>query len=132
MKYKGYLGSVDYSDEDSVLFGKVEFIRDLISFEGKDVDSLKRAFEEAVDDYLQACQQRGIEPQKPFKGNFNVRTGPDLHRRIATFAAQKKSNLNKVVVDALEGHLSKAGWLSTKAKENISNNQKDSKPRIEH
>lgn len=106
MSYKGYLGSVHYSDEDRVFFGKIEFIRSLVNFEGTNVDTLKRSFEEAVDDYLDLCREQGIEPEQPFKGSFNVCTGSQLHRKAALFAKEKGLNLNKVVTDALEQYLS--------------------------
>jgi len=57
MGHKGYTGSVEYSDEDSVLFGKVQFIRALISYEGKDVESLRQEFHAAVEDYLWLCPE---------------------------------------------------------------------------
>lgn len=60
MTYKGYYGSVHYSDEDQVFFGKIEFIRSLISFEGTDVKSLKASFQESVDDYLETCREKGF------------------------------------------------------------------------
>lgn len=65
MHYKGYEGSVEFSNEDSVFYGEVEGIRSLISFEGADVDSLIDGFKESVDDYLEMCRQRKIEPEKP-------------------------------------------------------------------
>jgi len=106
MSYKGYLGSVHYSDDDQVFFGKIEFIKSLVNYEGTDVHSLKHSFEEAVDDYLDLCQDQGAEPEKPFRGSFNVRTGSDLHRKAALYAKEKGLNLNKVITDALEQYLS--------------------------
>jgi predicted HicB family RNase H-like nuclease len=105
MQYKDYVGSVHYSDEDQIFCGKVEYIRSLISFEGENVISLKANFEEAIDDYLALCQEKGIEPEKPFKGSFNVRVGSQLHRQAALFAQQNGLNLNKLVTDALESYL---------------------------
>ena len=105
MTYKDYTGSVHYSDEDRVFFGKVEYIRSLISYEGTDVDSLRQDFEEAVDDYLELCEEKKREPERPFKGSFNVRTGSDLHRRAALVAKDKGIHLNKLVVEALESYL---------------------------
>lgn len=105
MEYKGYFGSVHYNDEDALFYGKAECIRSLISYEGHDVLSLKTSFQEAVDDYLDLCQQRGIEPETAFKGSFNIRTGTDLHRRAALCAQQRGVNLNKLVTDALEHYL---------------------------
>lgn len=52
MTYKDYFGSVNFSEEDEVFHGKIEFIKALITCEGTDVNSLKKAFHEAVDDYL--------------------------------------------------------------------------------
>ena len=105
MIYKGYIGSVHYSDGDRVFFGKLEYIKSLVNYEGTNVESLKLSFEEAVDDYLDLCVQEGIEPEKPFKGSFNVRAGSELHRRAALFAKERGLNLNKVVTEALEQYL---------------------------
>ena len=106
MAYKGYHGSVHYSDEDQVFHGKIEFIRSLVSYEGTDVGSLRTNFEEAVDDYLELGEEEGKEPETPFKGSFNVRTGPDLHRRAVLYAKSKGTNLNSIITDALEKYLS--------------------------
>ena len=105
MIYKGYVGSVHYSDDDQIFFGKIEYIRSLVNYEGTDVKSLKQSFKEAIVDYLDLCAQEGIEPEKPFKGSFNVRAGSELHRRAALFAKEKGLNLNKVVTEALEQYL---------------------------
>ena len=109
MEYKGYYGSVHYSDGDQVFHGKVEFIRGLVSYEGTDVKGLRAAFEAAVDDYLQLCEDGKTEPEIPFKGSFNVRVGSDLHRRAALLAKGHNTTLNNVVVDALEKYLTSAG-----------------------
>lgn len=100
MEYKGYNGSVEYSAEDKVFFGKIDAIRDLVSFEGTDVESLENAFKEAVNDYLDLCKEEGRNPDKPYKGSFNVRTKPEIHRRLANLAARKKINLNAVAEEA--------------------------------
>jgi len=102
MRYRDYFGSVHYSDEDRVFFGRVEFIRALVSYEGTDVTSLRRSFEEAVDDYLETCQAAGQAPEKPFKGSFNVRVGAALHQRVAIAASQRGMTLNKFIVEVLE------------------------------
>ena len=102
MAYNGYFGSVHYSDDDRVFFGKLEFIRALISYEGTDVDSLKRSFEEAVDDYLEMCVQTGREPEKPFKGSFNIRLDPSLHQRLVAHALGEGKTLNAFIKTVLE------------------------------
>lgn len=102
MKYKEYYGSVHYSEEDRVLYGKIEFIRALVSYEGTNVESLHRAFEESVDNYLDTCKQQGMEPERPFKGSFNVRIGPELHQRVAAAAAELGVTLNSYIANMVK------------------------------
>lgn len=75
MQYKDYVGSVHYSDEDQIFYGKVEYLSSLISFEGENILDLRANFEEAINDYLALCLEKNIEPEKPFKDSFNVRVG---------------------------------------------------------
>lgn len=105
MQYKDYFGSIHYNDEDQIFYGKVEYIRSLISFEGEDITSLRSSFEEAIEDYLNLCKEKNIEPEKSFKGTFNVRVGSKLHRQAVLFAQQRGLNLNKLVTEALEYYL---------------------------
>ena len=105
LEYRGYLGSVEYSDEDEVFHGRLEFIRDLVTYEGTDARGLKQAFHTAVDDYLALCADQGRAPDTPLKGSFNVRPGRELHRRAMLFARSRGLNLNTVVSDALRAYL---------------------------
>ena len=63
ISYKGYIGSVEISEEDEILFGKVQGIRSLVSYEGENVRELIQDFHSAVDEYLAACQDSGTEPE---------------------------------------------------------------------
>lgn len=108
MDYEGYIGSVHYSDEDEVFHGKLEGIRDLVTYEGTDVASLKNAFHEAVDDYFSFCNRKKKQPETPFKGSFNVRVGTELHKKAALFAAEHNKKLNSVVTEAIEKYLEAA------------------------
>lgn len=108
MEYKGYLGSVRFSAEDEVFHGRLQGIRDLVTYEGTDVAGLKQSFYEAVNDYLASCKKRGKPPEQPFKGTFNVRVGSELHKRAAVFASEHKKKLNSVVTEALEKYLESA------------------------
>jgi len=101
MKYKEYYGTVHYNDDDEVFYGKIEGIRSLVSYEGSDVKSLKQAFQESVDDYLETCAEQSIIPEKSFKGSFNVRVGDQLHRKAMEYAWAHDTNLNTVTKDAL-------------------------------
>lgn len=102
MEHEGYYGSVHYSDEDRVFYGKLENIGGLISYEGRDVDSLRSAFIEAVDDYLELCREQGREPERPFKGSFSVRVGSEIHRQTALAAKKRGMTLNAFVTEALK------------------------------
>ena len=62
--YKGYSGSIEPSAEDRCLYGKLQFIPDTILYEAENIDSLETAFRQAVDEYLERCARRGIEPKK--------------------------------------------------------------------
>lgn len=58
MTYRGYVGSVEFSDADGVFFGKVQDVRSLISYEGETLEALEADFREAVDAYLELCQEK--------------------------------------------------------------------------
>ena len=100
--YKDYIGSVHYSTEDEVFYGKLEGVNDLISYEGSSVSELKSAFEEAVDDYLELCKLNGKEPEKLYKGSFNIRIKPELHRLAAQRALIEGKSLNQYIEEAIE------------------------------
>ncbi|WP_295656047.1 type II toxin-antitoxin system HicB family antitoxin [uncultured Haemophilus sp.] len=105
LTYRGYCGSIESSVEDRVFFGKILCINDLVNYEGSNFDELENAFKEAVDDYLAFCEEEGIEPDKPFSGNFNVRIPPQLHREIAILSSSEGMSLNSIVQEALEHHI---------------------------
>ncbi len=102
LKHKGYMGSVEFNSEDSVLHGKIIGINDLVTYEGSSVDGLQQAFIDAVEDYLDTCKELGKEPNKYFKGVFNVRTSNERHRELAIIADKKKMKLNEVVNKAFD------------------------------
>lgn len=102
MKYLGYHASVAYSEEDNVLYGTILGINDLVTFEAESITDLKTAFQEAVDDYLATCAELGKAPEKEFKGLFNVRISPELHKRAALKANIQKVKLNRFVEKAIE------------------------------
>jgi len=101
LSYKNYTGSVEFSEEDAVFHGKVIGIKSLISFEGDSVSAIIRDFHNAVDEYLKYCAAKGKEPEKPFKGSFNVRINADLHRKLALTASRRGVSLNALVEDAI-------------------------------
>ena len=101
MEYKGYVGSVEFSEEDCIFFGKVMGIRALLSYEGSTARELVADFHGAVDDYLAMCEAEGKEPEKAFKGRFNVRISPELHKQLVVRATAQQMSLNSYVEQAL-------------------------------
>ena len=102
IEYRGYTGSVEFTEEDDVFFGKVQGIRSVISYEGETAQELLNDFHGAVDDYLSFCAAEGKEPEKPYKGSFNIRISPELHRQLAMNAAEQQISLNSYIEKALQ------------------------------
>ncbi len=102
MEYKGYNGTVEYSAEDNILFGKVIGIKSLISYEGQSVEELKADFEGAVDDYIEYCKENNIVPEKTYKGSFNVRFSPETHRKATLIALSQQISLNQFIENSVK------------------------------
>ena len=101
LHYNNYIGSVSFSEIDAVFHGKVVGIKSLISFEGESVSALTDDFHKAIDEYLKFCEASGKEPEKPFKGSFNIRISADLHRELALTASSRGISLNSLVENAI-------------------------------
>lgn len=106
LTYKGYTSKIEFSVEDSTLFGKIEGINDLVTFESDSASTIEKEFHSAVDDYLAYCKEVGKEPEKPFKGSFNIRATPEIHRALAVEAMKTGKSLNSLVVAIFENYLS--------------------------
>ncbi len=102
LTYKGYIGTVNFSEKDGVFFGKVEGIDGLVNFEGESVSELVTAFHDAVDDYISFCEAEGIEPHKSYSGLLNIRISPETHSRIATLAKLEGISINAFIKDAID------------------------------
>jgi len=107
LSFNDYIGSVHFNGEDEIFYGKIEGIEDLITFEGKTVTELKTAFEEAVEDYLALCKENNKRIEKTYKGSFNVRISPELHRKVKRTALKKGMSLNQFIQKAVEDELQK-------------------------
>ncbi len=102
MEYKGYVGSVEYSEDDGLLYGKVQGIRSLLSYEGNSVAELKEDFHEVVDAYLDDCKEEGIQPEIPYDGKIEIQITPELHKKIADAASSKQMSLDSYIEDIIE------------------------------
>jgi predicted HicB family RNase H-like nuclease len=106
LKYKGYSGTVEYSEEDECLFGKVIGMnKDLISYEGKTIGELKADFEAGIDIYLESCKERGVKPQKPFSGTLNIRIPSEVHSQLALKAQMSGKSINAIIKELLTSQL---------------------------
>lgn len=113
LKYKGYIGSVEYNEDDNCLFGKVlGMSKDVIGYEGVTIDELKLDFESGVDAYLESCRTRGLEPRKAYSGTLNVRLNPEIHTKIANMAQETGITINAYIKNALENVLNGEGVAS--------------------
>ena len=105
LNYKGYYGSVEYSSEDNIFHGKIIGINDRITYEGDSVHTLQKDFISAVEDYIETCAVLGKEPEKTYKGSFNVRIEPELHRQLVVYSISQRKSLNSAVEEAIRGYL---------------------------
>jgi len=109
MKYKTYIGRVEYDDEAKIFHGEVIGLKDIITFQGTSVEELEQSFKDSIDDYLAFCKERGEKPEKPFSGTFNVRLSPDLHARLVLNAQMMGVSLNSYIKHTLTQVVQHAG-----------------------
>ncbi|NHB95641.1 type II toxin-antitoxin system HicB family antitoxin [Photorhabdus stackebrandtii] len=107
LTYKGYMGTIEFNVEDNFLFGKLAYIRDLVTYQATTIKKLEEEFKKSVDLYLQDCRELNKKPDVPFKGGFNVRVNPETHRHIAELANEKGMTINAFVNKALESEINK-------------------------
>ena len=105
LSYKNYNGTVEYSKEDRCLYGKVVGIKSLLSYEGSSVQELEEAFQNAINEYIKDCEERNVLPEIPYKGSFNIRINPELHRMVAVYAMENGKSLNAAVEEALKQYV---------------------------
>jgi len=107
LRYKGYVGMVNFDAEAGIFHGEVLNIRDVITFQGTEVGELKQAFIDSVEDYLEFCKERGEKPEKPFSGELVLRMPPETHQAVYLKAKQAGVSLNEWVNEAIEVQLAR-------------------------
>lgn len=105
LEYKGFHGTVNYSNDDSIFFGKLSGINGLVTFEGTTVKQLQQSFIAAVDDYIEICKAKQKPVLKSMKGSFNVRIAPELHQKAAVTSLKRGLSLNQFIQKAIESEL---------------------------
>lgn len=101
MEYEGYIGAIEYDDEQAIFHGRVVNTRDVITFEGSSVEELQQALRDSIEDYRAMCAEEGVDPNKPFSGTFRVRIDPELHRQAVVAATRENKSLNSFVKEAI-------------------------------
>lgn len=118
-EYKGYHTKVEFCAETYTLRGKIEGIRDLVNFESSDASKIEEEFHAAVDDYLDFCKEVGKEPEKEYRGTFNVRISPELHKKLAVFAYKNGETLNAIVEKAITAYLNEENKTNIQLQQTI-------------
>lgn len=107
LEYKGYFTKIKFEQTDKVLYGKIEGIKDFVNFESESALEIENEFHNAVDDYISYCEQKGDSPDKVYKGKFNVRIAPELHKKAAMKALEEDKSLNQLVEDAIREYVAR-------------------------
>ena len=105
MEYDGYHAKIEYDQVDQIFVGNVIGINDSIGFHGKSVQELQEKFKTAIEDYVEFCKQAGKNPEREFKGSFNVRLKPEQHKKVALYAANEGITINQFVSRAIDDEL---------------------------
>lgn len=105
MTYKDFDGSAEIDVDSNICFGKLMFIDDLVAYTAPTPSKLRKAFEEAVDDYLEMCAELKRAPQKPCRGVFQTRLPPELHRAATRRATTESISLNELMTRAVREFL---------------------------
>lgn len=105
LSYGGYVGSIEYDSEENIFHGKVLYIQDSVLFDGESIEALRIDFEQSIQEYIQACEAEGIEPNKPMSGTFNIRTSPENHYCLSILSKKEKTSLNNIVNLAIAAYL---------------------------
>jgi predicted HicB family RNase H-like nuclease len=94
LKYKDYIAKFELDLDDEVLVGKVINTSDFIQFHAESVPKLIDAFHNTIDEYLEFCKKKGVEPGKSYSGEFRWRLGPELHRDLTIQATKENISMN--------------------------------------
>lgn len=105
LEYRGYHARIELSEEDNCFVGSVMGINDSLHFHGQTVAELKEAFQVCIDDYLEMCKAFGKTPEKEYKGSFNIRIPPELHKQLELAAAESGTTLNQYISKLLSSRI---------------------------
>ena len=61
--YKGFSSTPQDDIEDGIIYGVVDGIDGVAGYEADNLDEVREAFRNAVDDYIDACREAGVSPE---------------------------------------------------------------------
>ncbi|MCP4681896.1 MAG: type II toxin-antitoxin system HicB family antitoxin [Desulfobacterales bacterium] len=102
MKHGDYIAKIDFDPDIGMFHGRIINIHSVINFYGKSVEELQAEFESSLQVYLDVCKEKGIDPDKPYSGRFNIRMSPEQHGRFAQYAAKQSKSLNAWALEVME------------------------------
>lgn len=105
LKYKDFIGTVNFSAEDGVFYGKIEGIKSMVSFEGETVQDLEQDFKDAVNQYIDYCERHNITPKKSYSGKISIKITPTEHSLIVAAAKTRGMSVNTFVKNAINKEL---------------------------
>ena len=109
LEYKGYFGSIEYSEGDNCFYGKIVGMeRDCVTYEGESAGELVKDFRGAIDMYLEHCQRKGIEPEKSHKSVLSIRIPSKIQSMVALYAENHGTNIDAFICDTIEKRLETA------------------------
>ncbi|MEY2976553.1 MAG: type II toxin-antitoxin system HicB family antitoxin [Prochlorotrichaceae cyanobacterium] len=108
LKYKDYSGLLEVDTDENILFGTVIDIDDVITFQGETIEEARQAFQDSVEEYLTFCAELGRNPEKPFSGKLQLRTNPELHRKLFLIAKREGVSINTWIENTLDREVRKA------------------------
>lgn len=100
--YKRYVGTVEYSHDDGILWGNVLGIDDIIDYEGESISELKRDFENAINHYLEFCRKTGRKPSKPRQGKITLTLPLEIEAGLEQVIEETGKSANALILDAVK------------------------------
>lgn len=102
LRYKGYTASIQFDADDAILVGIVLGIKDIIDFHGDSVDSIRKEFKVAIDEYIKACKKLGREPNKPRQGKIVLTLPVYIEVGLEQVVAETGKSAKELILDAVK------------------------------
>ena len=98
----GTIARIEYDDDLAAFCGTVVNAASVITFYGASVAEMRAELERSIQTYYEVCEERGLEPKKPYSGKLHLHLTPDLHGKAAAAAALAGTSLNAFIADAVK------------------------------